>query len=251
MLSGKRRAIGLEKTSRWGTNANQVINVFRMLALVGSLVGSLGCSKEKRDELLASAKEKTTQISDATATMKEQVSGVAASASEKAGRTMDQIEAVLPGSGEMALQLDQPMSLSRADLQIVRVDADRPIVLQVFSYPTDKPIVDYPCVMLRALAAPTNASFTDASPWFGKPLDCTVLLQKEADGPIWTTDLGKGVAFTLSPNPDDATMVLATLGTGTLAGSDGSSLSLAGGTITAKLAPVIGGAAAHVDSETP
>ena len=200
-----------------------------------------GCSKEKMDELVASAKEKTTQLSDATATMKEQVSGVAAEVSEKAGRTMDQIETVLPGSGEMTLNIGKPVSLSRADLQVVRVDENRSVVLQIFSYATDKPIVDYPSVMLRALAEPTSADFSDASPWFGKPLECTVFLQETADGPIWATELGKSVSLTLSPNLDDATMVSGTLGAGMLAGSDGTPRSLEGGSVKAKMLPVVGG----------
>ncbi|WP_146580484.1 hypothetical protein [Neorhodopirellula pilleata] len=193
------------------------------------------------DELVASAKEKTNQITDATATMKEQVSGVAAGVSEQASRVIDQVETVLPGSGEMVLQLDQPLTLSRAELQIVRVDAERPIVLQVFSYPTDKPIADYPAVMLRALSEPSDSVFTDPSPWFDKPLSCSVFIQKTPEGPIWATQLGESIELTLSAHSEDANMVSGKLGTGTLAGSDGSSLTLSGGTITAKRLPVVRG----------
>jgi len=218
---------------------------FRTWILIGwfglGVVSLAGCSKEKMDELVASAKEKTNQITDATATMKEQVGGVAAGASEQAGRAIDQIEKVLPGSGEMVLQLDQPLTLSRAELQIVRVDAERPIVLQIFSYPTDQPIADYPAVMVRALSEPSDSVFSDPSPWFDKPLPCSVFIQKTADGPIWATQLGESIPLTLAANTEDATMVSGKLGTGALTGSDGSSLSISGGTITAKWLPVVRG----------
>lgn len=227
----------IRKTSRYCPFTATPGIIFPVLLLIFSA----GCSKEKMDELVASAKEKTTQISDATATMKEQVSGVTAGVSEKAERAMDQIETVLPGSGEMNLELEKPVTLSRADLQIVRVDEKRSVVLQVFSYPIDKPITDYPSVMLRALAERTSADFSDASPWFGKPLECSVFIQETADGPIWATESGKSVSITLTANPDDAAMVSGTLGTGMLLGSDGTSRSLEGGSVTAKMLPIVGG----------
>ena len=218
-----------------------------VLLMIG-VVFSPGCSKEKMDEMVSSAKEKTAELSQATASVQEQIAEKATELRQAADvgglveQTMDQVSAVLPGSGHVTLQLDAPVKVNRADLQIIRVDEQRPIVLQVTSYALNRPIETFPCVLLHATSPPTSETFSDATPWLGKSLACQVFVQREAEGPIWASDPASPID--LVPRSDDtgSDQLLGTLKPGTLVAPDGTQLTLAAGELSAKLQGVVGGA---------
>jgi hypothetical protein len=218
----------------WHDRLQQDGTAFGLIFLATVVLMTGGCSKEKLDELVASAKETTESV-------KSQVTDAAAGVSDQADRTMDAVGSVLPSSGSITLQLDKPVECERANLQVIRVDDKRPVVVQVTSYRTDRAIDSYPSVLLRALTTPTDSEFADVGPWLDKPLACRVFVQLEENGPIWSNELNSPVELTLRRDSSGGDMVQGSLASGTLVASDGAQVTMSAGSLSASIVPAIGG----------
>lgn len=202
-----------------------------------------GCSQEKMDELVASAKEKTAQITEATETVKEQVTGVASEVTKSADSAMQQAATLLPGNGRLSLQLDQEVTIGKADLQLIRVDAKRPVVIQLATYRTDRPIDSYPSALIRLLGNPSSDPLTSIDAYLNQPLSGHVFLQLEENGPIWATTDDKPIQVTLTKMDAETNLVEGSIATGQLQATDGKTQTLGGGRIIAAFAPIVDGGA--------
>lgn len=82
-------------------------------------------------------------------------------------------------AGNIELTLSPPVQAKACYASFYLVDADRPAVLQVASYPKAS-AETFPSVFMRALVeTPTVADLT------GKTVSAEVFVQTESDGPVW------------------------------------------------------------------
>ena len=100
---------------------------------------------------------------------------------------VEQVKQQTSLAGEMELALNPPVQVKACYASLIVVDADRPAVLQLRSYP-DPDAELFPSVFVRA---PVQAK--SAAELVGKTVSAQVFVQAQQDGPIWHSREPDGV----------------------------------------------------------
>lgn len=182
------------------------LRAFCLLAVVMA-IWPLGCSKD----------EVTQAFNDA-----------AAKTQELAAPVVKKIEAQLPESGSVTLQMTPSSEFNSASIEVIGLGQGRPNVVQVLTYDPSKRSRTFPCLMIHGTT--TAASPSDLS---GQKVPCELYFQFSATAPIAMTKPGSPVAVTFDRFDTENNALHATLGMVELDGADGKKISIRGGSLVA------------------
>jgi len=181
---------------------------------------SLGCSKEKLDELTASVKEKTAEIATSAETMAEQ----AKSATNTAVAT---VQEKLPSRGSIRLQTQPSIETAHANAEMIRFPDGRPTVLQVVSYNPE--LTDnYPRVLFWGLT-----TVNSAAELAGQSVSCDLYVQSTATDPMLMSTPANPVEVRFETFNSEEGTIQAQIASAPLLRSDNQSVPLTGGEMTA------------------
>jgi hypothetical protein len=189
--------------------------VFKLTPLVLlSLTLSGGCSKEEMKKMAESVKEKSQSIAEST--------------KEMATQAVETAKEQLPETGEVTLQLNPPIKIDSAKIEVVSVGDGRSNIVQIATYDVSSAPKSYPSVLIQGR---TEAG--DPASLAGQTVACELFMRADSTGPIAMTAASQPAQVTFDSYDPEARTVSASIRQVTLVGSDNKPVALAGGTILA------------------
>ena len=134
----------------------------------------------------------------------------------------------LPETGSITIQTAEPVVLDQAVAKIHVVGDGRMNSLQITSYPPGEERVSAPAVFIQATTGIETVALAA-----GKSIPCNVFLEPKVGAAIARNEIGKPVSVTFGSMNMQEKTITASIAACTLIGSDGESVSVAGGEILA------------------
>ena len=172
--------------------------------MVGLSVGLVGCSKEDITKAIEDAKAKTQSIAETAVTAAEEQ---------------------LPETGSVRLEMNPPLQIDQAEIEVISIGDGRPNVVQISTYDTARKKT-FPALLLHGTTSATNASALARS-----SIDCDMYVQAASRDPIAMTKPGGSVKLTFESLNVKDNAIPATLAMAELIDSDGNPVLVQGGAL--------------------
>jgi hypothetical protein len=181
-----------------------------LLAIGGALVlvGMTACSKKEIEQAMVDAKAKTQEITQ--------------SATQK-------VEAVLPPTGEIVLEMESPLPPTKtATIELISFPDGRPSVVQILSYQVGQSTTNYPKVLLQGTTDAANVSSLS-----GTKLMCDLYVMLDPAGRAAMTTAESQVQLTFKNLDTNQNTIEAQLSASKLNTPEGTLTTLRGGRLIA------------------
>ena len=192
----------------WSTSNRQRVPIrYLMLLLLGIVIVPSGCSKEEMKQKFEEAKAKTKAMTESA---------------------VEAVEAKLPETGHITLEMNPPVEFKKADLELISIGDGRPSVVQIVTYDPSATTRSFPSLMLQGTTTATSASALA-----GATVSCDMYYQASPSAPIAKTIHSDSVSVIFGTLNAEDNALPATLGSANLVGSDNQPVQIRGGDMLA------------------
>lgn len=180
-----------------------------ILGVMTLLVLLTACSKEEMKQALDDAKAKTQEVTE---------------------KATEVVEAQLPETGEVVLEMASPLPATRkASVELISFPDGRPTVVQILTYDLAAPAdAAYPKVLIQGTTDAQSLSSLG-----GTKVKCDLYVTLDATGNMAMTENGNQVLVTFKSFDQVENTIEAQLSMVKMTGTDGKEVSLRGGRLIA------------------